>query len=127
MTGMRWIRSESRSVGGMWHDKEREDYQSDSSDGLGMRKENKSGIEEENNGDVREGKGKYMQKKGENGVHCGNESVANNGKDYENLGIIIRDGDEYGKDMEAEELDEEGLTLLEKRRKHEATKQINSF
>ncbi|KAH0709276.1 hypothetical protein KY284_010703 [Solanum tuberosum] len=74
-----------------------------------MRKENKSGNEEENNGDVREGKGKYMQKKGEIGVHCGNESVANNGKDYENIGIIIRDGDEYGKDMEAEELDEEGL------------------
>ncbi|KAH0773705.1 hypothetical protein KY290_010842 [Solanum tuberosum] len=65
MTGMRWIRSESRSVGGTLHDKEREDYQSDSSDGLGMRKENKSGNEEENNGDVREGKGKYMQKKGE--------------------------------------------------------------
>lgn len=31
-------------------------------------------------------------------MHCGNESVANNGKDYENPGIIIRDGDEYGKD-----------------------------
>lgn len=51
MDGMRWIRSESRSAGGVWRDKER--------------KEKKSGNEEKNNGDAREGKEKYMQKKGE--------------------------------------------------------------
>lgn len=30
---------------------------------------------------------------------CGNESVANNGNYYENLGIVMRDGVEYEKDI----------------------------
>jgi len=128
MAGMQWIRSESRLVGGAWHVKKREDYQPDSSDGLGMRKENKSGNDQEENiGEVRDGKGKNVQNRRENGVHCGNESVANNGNDYENLGIDIRDGVEYGKDIVEEELDDEGLTPLEKRRKRDAASKLIPF
>ncbi|KAH0773321.1 hypothetical protein KY290_010458 [Solanum tuberosum] len=108
--------------------RKREDYQPDSSDGLGMRKENKSGNDQEENiGEVRDGKGKNVQNRRENGVHCGNESVNNNGNDYENLGIDIRDGVEYGKDIVEEELDDEGLTPLEKRRKRDAASKLIPF
>lgn len=92
-----------------------------------MRKENKSGNEEENNGEVKEEKGKNTQKKGENGVHYANESVANNRKYYENLEIIIRSGDEYGKDIQAEEFDDERLMSLEKRRKHDVDGKLIPF
>uniref|UniRef100_M1DZC9 Uncharacterized protein n=1 Tax=Solanum tuberosum TaxID=4113 RepID=M1DZC9_SOLTU len=62
---------------------------------------------------------KECAKKRGNGVHCGNESVSKNGNDYENLGIVIRDGVEYGKDRVEEELDDDELTSLEKRRKRD--------